>query len=205
MLKKHLDARGLACPKPVLLAKEALVDLGEEPGRIEMVVDNKAAVENLSRMAASYGIKAIVNDAIDGNYNVVVEKTAGIVKGELDIAENVCKPAGIKKAVLLASDTIGAGSDELGAILMRSFLYSLTKADNLPTNIILMNSGVKLAVTGSPVLEELSGLQTQGVVVLACGTCLDYYNLKSEIAVGTISNMYEITDVMLAVDSVIRL
>lgn len=204
MHKKQVDARGLACPKPVLLAREALQAIGDEAGRIEMVVDNRTAVENLTRMAASYGIKAMVGDAADGNYSVVVEKTAGNVHLP-ELGESAACAGGGDKALLLASDKIGAGSDELGEILMRSFLYTLARAENRPGTIILMNAGVKLAVKESPVLDELRELVAKGVKLLACGTCLDYYDLKSSLEVGTLSNMYDITDVMLAVNGVIRL
>ena len=203
MQKKRIDARGLTCPRPILLAKEALNALGEDSGQIEIVVDNKTAVENMKRMAASYGIKALVEDAVAGNYSVVVEKTAGIISAAQADPQNDCT-AGQHKVLLLAADTIGTGSDELGALLMRSFLYTLAKAENPPEKIIMMNAGVKLAVSGSSVLEELRALEVRGVVLLACGTCLDYYNLSADLAVGRVSNMYDITAAMLAGDSVIR-
>jgi selenium metabolism protein YedF len=80
---------------------------------------------------------------------------------------------------------------------MRAFLYTLTESEALPARIILMNGGVKLAVEGSDSLINLRRLAERGVEILACGTCLEFYQLKDALAVGRVSNMYEIAGLLL--------
>jgi len=104
-----------------------------------------------------------------------------------------------KETVLfIGSDILGRGNSELGKILMRNFIHTLCEQANPPSTIILMNAGVKMAASGSPVIEELTLLQEKGVTILACGTCLDYYKLKNQLKAGQISNMHDITAILLA-------
>jgi selenium metabolism protein YedF len=107
--------------------------------------------------------------------------------------------------VFIESDSIGRGSEELGRILMRSFLHTLAEAEFTPAKIILVNGGVKLACEESEVLGDLSALSRQGVEVLCCGTCLDYFGLKSELQVGRISNMYEILSSLAQAGKVLKM
>lgn len=109
------------------------------------------------------------------------------------------------KTILVGSTGLGGGSDELGEMLMRSYLYTLAERTDRPQTMIFMNSGVKLCSEGSPVLEELKALQEKGTVMMACGTCLDYYHLREKLVAGAISNMYEITGLLAAAKLVISL
>jgi len=106
--------------------------------------------------------------------------------------------------VFIDGETVGRGSEELGAILMRSFLYTLKELNPLPWRIIFINSGVKLAVEGSPYLTILGELIDMGSEIISCGTCLDYYQIKDKLAVGRISNMYEIATSFLEATNVIK-
>lgn len=105
----------------------------------------------------------------------------------------------------ISSDKMGRGDDQLGEVLMRSHLHTLTEVDPVPDRVILFNSGVKLAVAGSPVLDDLRALVDRGAVILLCGTCLGHFGLKEEVAVGEISNMYDITETLLRADVVVDL
>jgi selenium metabolism protein YedF len=87
---------------------------------------------------------------------------------------------------------LGQGSEELGRLLMRGFLYALTERETVPERVILMNSGVRLAASGSESLVNLKKLGERGVEILVCGTCVEYFGLKADLALGRISNMYEI-------------
>lgn len=181
----NLDARGLACPQPVIITKKALDNVVD--GVITTVVDNKVAKEN------------VVKYAVANNCGVSVEEQAGqyhirITKGIPAISPQVGLETLQQRELvfLITTDSLGHGSEELGKTLMNSFLYTLTESDQLPKTILFINGGVKLAAEDSPVLNHLISLSKKGVHILACGACLDYYNIKERLAVGEVTNMYTI-------------
>lgn len=201
MLKK-IDARGLACPQPVVLTKKALEDITS--GIIEVIVDNKPASENVSRFARNSGCNVEVRED-KGNFIIKVTKgeAAKVSKEKI-----VCKlkPQTKKETVfLIASDTIGQGSDELGGILMKILFPTLLEVKPKPDRVIFMNNGIKLTVEGSEFLDSLGKLEKAEVELLVCGTCLDYFGLKEKVKVGRISNFFEITEALLNAEKVIRL
>ena len=127
----------------------------------------------------------------------------GPLKGALAAPSTTAPPAVSAESaagatVFLSSSSIGRGDDELGALLMRGFTYALAEAEVPPARVILMNSGVRLAIEGSECLPNLRTLAESGIDVLACGTCLEYYGLKDKLAVGRVSNMYEIAGLLLS-------
>jgi selenium metabolism protein YedF len=193
---KRIDARGLACPGPVVEAKKALETGGFE--LLEVLVDGPTAKENVSRFAAYAGhkVEGIVDD--DGASTIRIRPSAS---GSADAAGPV-KAAALGTAaaetIFIASNQIGAGSDELGSLLMRGYLKTLIEAPKLPKRIIFMNGGVRLVAEGSDSHESLAKLAELGVEIIACGTCLDYYKLKEKLAVGRVSNMFEISSFLLA-------
>lgn len=101
------------------------------------------------------------------------------------------------KVLLLTKDYLGEGSEELGRNLMKSFLYVLTEADVKPKAIYCINSAVNMLVTGSDHLDNLTGLEAAGVTIAGCGICLDFYGVKDKVQVGTITNLYAITESLL--------
>ena len=109
-----------------------------------------------------------------------------------------------KKIVVLSSEMMGSGDDKLGTILMKNFIYSITQLEELPNTFLLYNGAVKLACNGSESLEDLEGLQASGVKILCCGTCLKYFGLTDQLAVGEISNMYTIAETQMDADLIIR-
>jgi len=189
---KTVDARGQACPQPVILARKALAEAKE----VMVIVDNDTAQMNVSRMAEKAGCRVESEQKADGIYL----RIQGVTMANTPVAAPVAS-----RVVLVARDSLGRGSAELGAILMRGFFHTLNEAPILPTIIIFMNSGVHLVVERSPVLEDLRALGDKGVEVWACGTCLDYYDLKAKQAVGQVSNMYSIEEALLQADSVISI
>jgi selenium metabolism protein YedF len=194
MLKK-VDARGFACPQPVIMTKKALEEM--DVGMLEVLVDNEAAKENVARLAKNLGCEVKVKEE-KGDF--VVE----ITKGEVcEIKEKKSKTHAT--VFFISSDTIGKGSDELGGILMKVFFSTLLEVTPMPQKLIFMNNGVKLTVEGSEFLESLSKLEKKGVELLICGTCLDYFGLKEKIKVGRVSNFYEITETLLQAGKVIRM
>ena len=189
---KQIDARGLACPQPVILAKKAL----ETDAAVEITVDNRTAVENVTRLAQSQKCSVHVAERNDGTFTLRIDKNSGGEKS----AESVDGPAvsTLYKGliVVLSEDRMGRGSDELGRVLIRSFLHTLLETVPLPEKIICYNTGAKLAAEGSDVLDDLGDLQKKGVDVLVCGTCLNYFGLSDKLKVGKVSNMYDIATIL---------
>ncbi len=184
-MRKEVDARGEACPKPVIMTKKELDNLHE--GIITTIVDNEVAKDNVSKLANSLGYDYDVDKKSDTEYYI------HITKGEVKDEANVCIPDTFKDlTIAFASNTMGGGSEELGKILMKSFMYTLTEATPFPSTLLFYNSGVYLTCEGSEVLEDLKTLEAEGVEIISCGTCLDFYNIKEKLQVGEISNMYTI-------------
>lgn len=194
-----IDARGLPCPQPVILTRKAL----QENHTVTTIVDNETALENVTRMAEKSGCSIEIERRDDGIY-LHITRTA---ETSPDTApEATCQPSAEPLVLVIPSEFMGRGEhDELGRILVRGFLHTLGEVQPLPDTIIFFNSGVKLVVEGSPVLEDLHNLHNQGVHILACGTCLGYYDLKDKIAVGEISNMYIIAETMLRAGKIVSL
>jgi len=190
MKKIEVDARGQACPKPVIMTKKELDNI--EEGIIVTIVDNQVAKNNVSKLAKSLGYEYKVEDKSENEYVITIVKGEGEVKEE----ENTSKVQTGDKVVVFSSRTMGKGSDELGGILIKSFIYTLTESTPYPSTLIFYNGGVYLTCEGSPVLEDLKKLEKEGVEIVSCGTCLDYYNLKDKLQVGEITNMYTIYDKM---------
>ncbi len=191
-----IDCRGLKCPEPVLKTKQALDKPGA--GEFEVVVDNVTARENVIRFAKSRNREAGWNQEGDlFRIKIEEEKNHGGDGLEAEITPKAVEVDFENPVLLICNDAIGTGSAELGQMLMRNFIYTLTKSDNLPGTIIFMNTGVKLCVEDSAALDELKELESKDVRILACGTCLDYYNLKDALSVGEISNMYDIAEMLM--------
>jgi len=193
---KIIDCRGLSCPQPVIETKKTLESMKD--GIIEVIVDNVAAKENVSRFARSQGCQ-VESAEKGGNFNLKITK--GDVRTDAGISEG----SDLKKQVvlLITSDQIGMGSEELGRVLMKTFINTLIETTPRPETIIFMNSGVKLAIEGSPVLESLDKLEKAGVNLLVCGTCLNYFEVKDKLKAGKVSNMYEIVEHMMGAEKVI--
>ncbi len=191
---KKIDASGLACPQPVLITKNALDGIDE--GTVEVIVDNKAASENVARFARNAGCNVQIKEEA-GQFRIGIEKEKAERKTEKKEKPSI--------AVFVAADTIGRDNDELGEILIRAFFPTLLETTPKPDKLIFMNSGVKLTAEGSAVLKPLQEIEKTGTEILVCGTCLDFFKLKDKMAVGRISNMFEITSSLLNSDTVLTL
>ncbi|MFH1231231.1 MAG: sulfurtransferase-like selenium metabolism protein YedF [Planctomycetota bacterium] len=205
-MMRIINARGLACPQPVVITKEALNELTS--GTIEVIVDNQEASRNVSRLARNLGCKVKINKQ-DKDFLVEITKftsrlTSCPVGQASKIEKKETKPPN-NIVVSIPSDTIGRGNDKLGKTLMRVFFPTLLEVNPKPKKLIFMNNGVKLTVEGSDCLTTLTKLEKGGMELLVCGTCLDYFGLKEKIRVGRISNFFEITETLLNADKVIRM
>jgi len=190
-MPKVVDCRGLSCPQPVIETKQAL----EKNERVTIICDNSAARDNVARFGQSQGGSVTIDEKKDGIY-ITIEK--GKLGKPRTKAQSSKIPAPGPIVVVIPSDQMGHGEEELGHILIRSFLHALTEVPGRPDTMIFFNTGVKLTVKGSEVLADLQTLEKNGVEILICGTCLDYFNLKEKIAVGQVSNMYAIAETMLS-------
>lgn len=193
-----IDARGLDCPQPVIATKKALE--GMAGGVVTILVDNMIAKENVVKFAAAHGCGVSVTQQEE---NFAVK----ITKGE-PIAGHEAAPqsAAVGDTVyVMTQDVVGHGNRELGAVLMKGLIYTLLETTPLPKALLFMNAGILLTVEGSPVLAHLSQMAQDGVEILSCGTCLDYYEVKDKLAVGGVTNMYTIVETMSAAGKVITL
>jgi selenium metabolism protein YedF len=168
---------------------------------VTVIVDNATARENVRRMAQSKGFSVTVQEQTDGIYLRVSRTGEPLVEAALSAGE--VAPAAGPTVLLIASSTFGRGPEELGEILIRGLLHTLNEVEPLPDTLIFINSGVHLVTEGSPVVEDLQMLVEKGSEILACGTCLGYFDLKERIAVGTVSNMYDIAEALLKAGKII--
>lgn len=213
MSKVVVNAVGDQCPIPVIKTMKVLKEL-KEPGVVEVQVDNEVAVKNLTRLAGSKGISASSEKKEEKLYTVTLTVTEAVLgtltfPGEGDAEEEEqmisCTPAAQGNTVVaIGSDCMGNGDDELGRTLMKGFLYAISQLETLPKTILFYNGGVKLAVRGAVSVEDLKSMEAQGVEILACGTCLNYYGLTEELAVGSVTNMYTIVEKLSEAGKVIR-
>ena len=200
-MEKIVDARGMACPLPVVNAKKAAESLN--PGdRLLVRVDNEITVQNLQRFAEHMGFAAKSEKLGDAEFTVTMH-IGGEAKAEPEIA---CTVDARKKGMLvvLSANTMGTGEEKLGKALMKAFVFALTKQDVLPETILCYNTGAYLTTEGADTLEDLKLLESEGVTVLTCGTCLDFYGLKEKLAVGGVTNMYDIVERMEAATTIVR-
>lgn len=185
---KTVDARGLLCPAPLILTKKA-IDSAQQGDALEVLIDNETSLSNVLSYLNELQIIPIKESA-DELFTLRFTKPSELKQGVQ--ATDFCF-APTAYVVVIKSETMGEGSNELGALLMRAFVNSLKEVERLPSAIILYNGGVKLGVKGTDTAQSLAELEKRGVGIISCGTCVDYYGLKNEMAVGAISNMYKIT------------
>jgi selenium metabolism protein YedF len=196
-----LDCIGLPCPQPVLRLKDAFE---QGASRIEVLVDNEASKNNVLRFARSQGHTATCADRPGGCFVLSVaanDKPAMQTNGT-----DTCRydsPAEPRQVYVISSDSMGRGSEELGWALLQTYIRTIKEIKPLPDKILFYNSGVRLVTAASGAIEALKELQDQGVEILACGTCLDFFQLKSAMQVGQISNMYAIMEAMAGADKLI--
>lgn len=209
-MQHSIDARGDQCPIPLIKAKKALKTL-KAGDCLTVVVDNEISMQNLLKMAEQLKIKAkgtrqdtdyqteffyggeLFNEADSGEE----ERCDMPVKGPEALSQK-------KTVVVIASDKMGSGKEELGSILMKGFLYALAGLEELPSTLLFYNSGVRLTCSPAETIGDLKELEARGVEILSCGTCLDYYQLKDSLAAGSITNMYTIVERQIEADRIIR-
>ena len=199
----QVNAMGDACPIPVVKTLQALKEL-HGAGTVQTLVDNKVAVENLTRLAESKGCTIETAQLGEKEYRVTITVGEGAELPETVDTTCAVPAAADNTVVAVSADHMGEGDEVLGRILLKGFLFALTQQETLPKTVLFYNGGAKLTVEGSPVLDDLKGLAEQGVEILTCGTCLDHYGIKDQLAVGEVTNMYVIVEKMEQAVRVVR-
>lgn len=200
-MKKTIDARGLACPLPVIQTKDALENLQEGDSTITRV-DNEIAVQNLEKFARVRNLSVQSKKNADADYEV--EITLG--NKQMEVVEEIqCEiPQKENMVVVISSNQMGNGAEELGKTLLKAFIFALTKQDTLPQTMLFYNSGAYITCENSASLEDLKLLQENGVEILTCGTCLNYYGLSDSLQIGGVTNMYDIVEKMEKASKIIK-
>ena len=195
-MEKIIDCKGMACPLPVVNAKKAAEELNSGDV-LTVLVDNEIAVQNLTRFAEHKGFGVSAEKKGDREYAVIMT-VSGAAPEKAAEEEIVCAVDSRRKGMLvvLSGNVMGTGDVKLGTSLMKAFVFALTKQDQLPDTILCYNTGAYLTCEGADTLEDLKLLEGEGVTVLTCGTCLDFYGLKDKLAVGGVTNMYDIVERM---------
>ena len=188
-----LDVRGMACPLPVVSVKRAL-EAAE--GELRVLLDDGAPRENVTRFATGRGYR-VQEEPVEGGFALTI---SGSERRQAPAAE---RPGA--SVMLVGSDRLGEGPEELGRLLMKNFIMTLVEQSELPDRIFFINTGVQLTAAGSEVIEALEALGNRGVEVLSCGICLDYFKKKESLAAGGVTNMFTIAESLLTARSVVRL
>lgn len=194
---RTFDARGLVCPRPVIETKKICEEM-QAGQQLEILVDNEIAVQNLTKFATQRNHTVTSEKLEEKKYRVVL--TVGEA-GE----ECACTPDNTADFIVACgSNKMGDGDDRLGTVLMKSFIFALTKQDQFPREILFYNSGAFLACEGSDVLEDLMELENKGCQIFTCGTCLNFYGLDEKLRIGSVTNMYDIVEKMEKAGKVIK-
>ncbi len=197
-MQERIDARGLACPAPVVKTRDALNKGARD---IEVLVDNPTARDNVSRFAASQGCQVGVEEN-GGVFRIIISNPSELKEGQALLGDVTQEQ---RSVVVLSDDSMGRGERELGAILIKAFLNTLSESDPPPWRLVLFNRGVLLSEDGADTVAALQRLCHAGVEILVCGTCLDFFGIKGKVAVGTVSNMYDILTTMLAATNTVTI
>ena len=197
---KEIDARGLACPAPVLQTKNAIEE--ENLNSIEVLVDNEASRQNVSRFLKSQGFEVSVQER-EGDFHVTGMREGGVEPEGLAAEKQDAEKK--KIMVMVANNCMGHGNDELGSKLMVSFLKTIKEMGDELCRLVFVNNGVKLTIAGSEVLSVLKEYEKDGLYILVCGTCLTHFNLLDKKQVGETTNMLDIVTAMQLADKVINI
>lgn len=194
---KKIDAKGKPCPIPVIETKKAIRELENSGGLLEVTVDNELAVENIQKMTDILDNVEIIDCKVKQNDRTLC----------LDVLakEQQLKLIPTEFVIGFGSNQMGSGREELGKILLKSYIHSLTELDHLPTQLFFFNSGAELTNQQSNALDDLNYLLEKGTKISTCGACLDFYNFKETLAIGDITNMYTICETMANAKKVINL
>ena len=192
-----IDARNLTCPKPVILTLEALPKLAQGEA-LEVVINDAVALGNLTRLADEKNCELTTTK--DDEDTVMTFTPREAVAASVSAATEASLFCNIpeRSATIVAVDAefMGRGDDELGHILMKGLIYALAHQESVPEIMLFYNGGAHLTCEGSESLEDIKELESRGTKILTCGTCLDFYGIKDKLAVGGVTNLYAIAEII---------
>ena len=197
---KEIDCRKLTCPLPVVNTKKALEQAQGE--NLLVVVDNIVSRDNVRRFVQSQGHEVKIEERGGGLFYMHITPNPEAGKKPAGAA-NVATTGGV--VVFITTDQLGVGEERLGQILMKAFLNTLHDSEPKPEKILFINNGVKLTTEGSEVLDSLAALTADGVQIMSCGTCLNYYGILDKLRLGIVGNMYDIVNSLLEAGKVIKI
>lgn len=183
---------GKLCPEPVIMTK---AEIEKGAAELEILVDNDIAVSNVTRLLNNKGYEVKLTRSDTSNERKLSAKK--VSSGE---AVESSKRDELL-AILVAHDVLGGNDKELGEVLMKAFLGCISKLSRKPAVMAFMNEGVKLVLPESSACEYIKDLEKSGTKILVCGTCTTHFNITDKIAVGTISNMFEIMEMITGADN----
>ena len=196
-----VNAVGKACPEPVIMTRAAV-----EKGAVELevLVDNAVAVSNVTRFLEGQGFR-VQHQENGGEFKLTARREgAAVSAGSAAAADPAPRPQGkARLAVLVAGKTLGREDKELGEVLIKGFLGTLSKLETPPAVLALMNEGVKLALSDASTCDHLKDLERAGTKILVCGTCTNHFGVTERVGVGTVSNMFEILEAVTGADKVL--
>ena len=201
-MERTINCKGMACPLPVINAKQAIERFTED-GVLRVLVDNETAVQNLTRLGEHNGFAVTSAQEGEKAYVVTMQVKAGAAKVPAE-AVSCAAPLTGGKVVVLSADSMGLGDEKLGRKLMKAFIFALASQDEVPAKVICYNSGAFLTTRDPDTVKDLKRLEAAGTTVMTCGTCLDFYGLKEELQVGIVSNMYDIVEAQMNAALLVR-
>jgi len=194
---KTIDCRNMACPLPVVTVKRALEEAGTDA--VTVMLDDGAPRENVARFARTHGYEVCENVS-DSGITLVITGTRGTA-----VSVSPVTAVSARRSLLVTSDRLGDGPEELGRLLMKNFIITILESTELPDKILFVNRGVLLATEGSDLLEALEKLGNRGVEVLSCGVCLDFFGKRDALRAGSVTNMFTIVETLMSLHGVVRL
>ncbi len=188
---KTIDCRNMPCPRPVLETRKQL--LASPENSLTVLVSNDIAQANITRLANKQGF-SVAATVTDNEITLIIKPSTQAVAAP--VSQFAATTTDGDTIIYISSSSMGTGSDELGEVLMRNFIFTLAQTEDYPTSILFVNSGVKLTCDQSTVLEPLRLLADNGVTICSCGLCLEFFNLQDQLKVGQVSNMLETVEAM---------
>jgi len=202
---KIIDAMGWVCPRPVIEAKKLIATFPDEGGVVKVLVDNQIACDNLSKFSANKGFECQVTKLADRQYEVVITVGEGRIEEPAPAIATAPVTQGDGLVVAISQNKMGHGSDELGQILIKGFIFSISQLETPPKAVVFFNSGIKLTLDDANTLADIKAMTERGTKVIVCGTCADYFQVKDRVSVGEIGNMYDIVEAMSGAAKVINI
>jgi selenium metabolism protein YedF len=199
-MSELVDAKGLACPEPVMCTKKAL----DSHDDVTVLVDNTTALDNVKRFASTSGCAVEVTEEPEGIFRIHIKKQKDSAIQCKPPLEGAAQSSGGPTIFVIASSVMGHGDDKLGALLMKAFIHTVVDLEHRPDLMIFYNTGVTLAASDSGVVDDLKALEEKGVKILLCGTCVNYFELGGKIGAGIISNMYDIAGALSSAGRIVK-